>query len=80
MAKGNWHYIESETLNQTIAFDSNSKWLFCKDGTRYSPEELAKITKNWTQSMDFPLQVHLLKKEFGGEIVAVGDPQKEKNK
>jgi len=76
MAKGDWEYMQSETLKQVIAFDKKSGWLFCKDGTRYSPEELAKITKGWTCSMEFPLQVHLLKKEFGGEIVFAGDAEK----
>lgn len=76
MAKGDWEYMQSETLKQVIAFDKKSGWLFCKDGTRYSPEELAKITKGWTRSMEFPLQVHLLKKEFGGEIVFAGDTEK----
>ena len=71
MANGNWQYIESETLKQTIAYDRNSGWLFCKDGTRYSPEELAKITKNWTGGAEIPRQVHVIKKLFGGEIVAV---------
>lgn len=73
MAKGDWQYMASETLKQTIAFDKKSGWLFCQDGTRYSPQELAKITKNWTRAIDFPLQVHLLKKEFGGEIEFVGE-------
>ena len=73
MAKGNWHYIESKTLGQTIAFDSNSGWLYCKDGTKYTPQELQKITHGWKKSIDFPLQVHLLKKEFEGEIVFVGE-------
>ena len=76
MAKGDWEYMQSETLKQVIAFDKKSGWLFCKDGTRYSPEELAKLTKGWTRSMEFPLQVHLLKKEFGGEIIFVGDTEK----
>lgn len=72
MAKGDWQYIESESLKQTIAFDRNSGWLFCKDGTKYSPEELAKITQNWTGGMEMPLSVHLVKKMFGGEIISVG--------
>lgn len=71
MAKGKWTYIESEILRQTVAFDELSGWLFCKDGTKYSPQELAKISKNWTESLDLPLSVHLLKKEFGGEIISV---------
>lgn len=71
MAKGDWQYIESETLGQTIAFDRISRWLFCKDGTKYSPEELSRITNNWTGAVDLPLQVHTVKKMFDGEIVSV---------
>ena len=71
MAKGDWQYIKSESLNQTIAFDSNSGWLFCKDGTKYSPQELAKITQDWTCSIELPLSVHLVKKMFGGQIISV---------
>lgn len=71
MAKGKWTYIESETLRQTVAFDELSGWLFCKDGTKYSPQELARISKNWTEGLEIPLSVHLLKKEFGGEIISV---------
>jgi len=73
MAKGDWTYIESEELKQTIAFDKNSGWLVCKDGTKYSPKELALVTQNWTSPLPgVPLQVHILKKEFGGTIVSVG--------
>lgn len=71
MAKGKWTYIESETLRQTVAFDELSGWLFCKDGTKYSPQELAKLTKNWTHGAEIPLSVHQIKKIFDGEIVAV---------
>ena len=39
--KAKWHFIYSETLKQRIAFDEVSGWLFCKDGTKYSPQELA---------------------------------------
>ena len=68
--KAKWHFIYSETLKQRIAFDEVSGWLFCKDGTKYSPQELALITENFTKAHEFPLSVHLLKKEFGGEIVS----------
>lgn len=71
MAKGKWIYIESETLWQTVAFDELSGWLFCKDGTKYSPEEIATITQNWTVGMEMPIAVHLVKKMFGGEIISV---------
>lgn len=69
--KGKWTYIQSQSLNQRVAFDENTGWLFCKDGTKYSPEELAKITQNWTGGMEMSLSVHLVKKMFGGEIISV---------
>lgn len=68
--KAKWHFIDSKTLNQRIAYDEVSGWLFCKDGTKYSPQELSLTTDNFTKSNEFPLAVNLLKKEFGGEIVA----------
>ncbi|MBP5696952.1 MAG: hypothetical protein J6X11_09970 [Treponema sp.] len=68
--KVKWHFIYSETLKQRIAYDEVSGWLFCKDGTKYSPQELKLITANFTKSHELPLAVHLLKKEFGGEIVS----------
>lgn len=68
--KAKWHFIESETLKQRIAYDEVSGWLFCKDGTKYSPQELKLLTDNFTNPHEFPLVVHILKKEFGGEIVS----------
>lgn len=64
---GNWTYIESETLAQTIAFDLNTGWLFCKDGTRYSPAEL-RIIASGGADIELPPVVHAVKKIFGGEI------------
>lgn len=69
MAKGKWYYMQSESLGQTIAYDYLSKWLFCQDGTRYSPTELEVITDGWTRSGEFPVQAHIIKKEFGGTVV-----------
>ena len=74
--KGDWQYIKSKSLNQTVAFDRNSGWVFCEDGTRYSPTEMAKITKNWTAGTELPLAVHLIKKNFDGEIIAAGIEKK----
>lgn len=71
--KAKWHFIDSKTLRQRIAYDEVSGWLFCKDGTKYSPRELKLITDNFTNPHEFPLAVHLLKKEFGGEIVSCGN-------
>lgn len=70
--KGKWTYINSESLHQTLAFDELSGWLFCKDGTRYSPAELTEITGGWTARTELPLSVHILKKEFGGTIISAG--------
>jgi len=72
MAKGDWLYIKSGSLNQTVAFDKNSGWLFCEDGTRYSPEELKKM-QDATKGAELPLSVHLVKKVLGGEITNVGE-------
>lgn len=68
--KAKWHFIYSETLKQRIAYDEVSGWLFCKDGTKYSPQELNLITDGFTKPHELPLSVHILKKEFGGEIVS----------
>lgn len=72
MAKGKWTYIQSQSLNQRVAFDEISGWLFCEDGTKYSPQELAKLTQNWQKAQELPLQVHIVKKAFGGTIVTAG--------
>ena len=68
--KAKWHFIYSETLKHRIALYDRSGGLFCKDGTKYSPQELAIMTDNWQKPHELPLSVHLLKKEFGGEIVS----------
>lgn len=78
--KAKWHYIYSETLKQKIAYDEVSGWLFCKDGTKYSPQELNLITDGFTKSHELPLLVHLLKKEFGGEIVSAKNDNEGGNK
>ncbi len=71
--KGKWTYIESDSLGQTIAFDEISGWLYCKDGTRYSPAEIAALAAQYKISRkEIPLEVHVIKKTFGGEIVACG--------
>lgn len=69
--KGKWIYIQSELLNQCIAFDENSGWLFCEDGTKYSPKELAMITQNWQKAEELPLLVHIVKNAFDGTITSI---------
>lgn len=73
MAKGNWKYIQSETLDQKLAYDLNSGWLFCQDGTRYTPQEIKLLTN---AKAEIPLAVHLIKKEFTGEIISVTNTEK----
>nr|DAP41453.1 MAG TPA: hypothetical protein [Caudoviricetes sp.] len=66
--KSDWKYIESKTLKQTIAYDMNSGWVFCRDGTKYSPNEVKLLGEN-----ELPIEVHLLKKVFNGEIINAAD-------
>ena len=63
----NWFYKYSENLKQNIALNKNSGWVYCEDGTKYSPEEYA-ILKSTGQPI--PLQVHIVKKIFDGVLVA----------
>lgn len=74
--KGDWLYIESRSLGQKIAFDRNSGWIVCEDKTRYSPAEVSLITK----CGELPASVHILKKVFGGEIIAADRQETEAEK
>ena len=64
--KPGWTYIYSEELKQNIARHDKSGWVYCEDGTKYSPEEIKKITKN---HKCISLQAHIIKKVFNGEII-----------
>lgn len=70
MAQTDWRYKESETLRQTVAYDRISGWLFCQDGTKYSPAEL-RLLKDTGGTAEGLSSVHAIKKLFGGEIIAV---------
>ena len=69
--KGDWTIINSDTLKQKIAYDKKSGWLFCEDGTRYNPRELSLVTARDC----IPIEVHLIKKMFSGEIVSAPPPE-----
>lgn len=60
-----WNYKFSSILNQKIALNPSTGWIYCQDGTAYSPEEYKLITgiKN------FPIQIHMIKKIFKGTII-----------
>lgn len=64
--KPGWTYIYSETLKQEIALNEKTGWIYCQDGTKYSPEEIKEIKKHYGT---LPLQVHILKQKFGGVII-----------
>ena len=72
-----WFYKYSENLKQNIAFYKKTGWVYCEDGTKYSPEENA-ILKSTGQPI--PLEVHLLKKMFDGVLIsAESKPCTQKN-
>jgi hypothetical protein len=64
--KPGWHYIYSEELKQEIALSDKTGWVFCEDGVRYSPKEIELMR---AKGMTISLAAHLVKKQFGGEIV-----------
>lgn len=64
--KPGWYYIYSEELKQEIAYSEKTGWVFCEDGTKYSPKEIQVIKDNGGM---IALAAHILKKTFGGELV-----------
>lgn len=63
--KPGWTYKYSEELQQEVAGHNESGWIYCKDGTKYSPEEIEIIKKHGKLKKE----VHEIKKIFDGEIV-----------
>lgn len=61
--------IYSELLGQKMAVSNSSGWTYCEDGTIYSSSEL-EIIKGGCIGV-LPIQVHILKKVFKGQIVAI---------
>lgn len=64
--KAGFTYIYSDELKQEIALSHKTGRIICEDGTTYSFTEINQIVE---QGKKIPLQVHLLKKIFDGEIV-----------
>jgi hypothetical protein len=64
--KPGWTYIYSEELKQHIARHDASGWVYCEDGTKYSPKEIQIIIKNHKL---MSAKAHLIKKVFDGEII-----------
>lgn len=68
--KPGFTYIYSEILQQEIAISIKTGRLYCSDGVQYSLDEINQIKKTYGE---IPLEVHLLKKHFGGTIVEAGE-------
>jgi hypothetical protein len=64
--KPGWQYIYSDELKEEIALNEKTGWVFCEDGVRYSPKEIELMR---SKNMAISRAAHLVKKQFGGEIV-----------
>lgn len=62
-------YIDSHELKQIVAISKKTGWAYCQDGTKYSPAEVALLQKGG----GVQLPVHIIKREFGGTLVSVGN-------
>jgi hypothetical protein len=66
-------YIKSRELDQEVAFSLKSGWVYCEDKgpdgklVNYSPEEIEILKAG--ESGKITLEVHRVKKIFGGRIV-----------
>lgn len=67
--KPGWLYKYSETLKQETAYHCESGWVFCKDGTKYSPTEIRQLQSAGITAL--PLKIHTAKKVFEGIIVDI---------
>ena len=63
--KSGWKYSFSTLLNQQIAVNEKAQILYTEDKTRYEPSE-TEILKS--VNFEIPLQVHIIKKVFGGTL------------
>ena len=71
--KPGWLYKYSETLKQETAYHCESGWVFCKDGTKYSPTEIRRLQKAGIAAL--PLKVHTIRKMLEGTIVDIRHKQ-----
>lgn len=74
--KPGFTYIYSEVLKQEIAYSRKTGKVYCADGTQYTMEEIEWIKKSYGE---IPLEVHILKKHFGGTIIKAEDKRNEKH-
>lgn len=63
--KPGWNYNFISSLNQQIAISEKTGVLYTEDKTRYEAEE-AELLKSI--NYEIPLQVHIVKRMFGGTL------------
>ncbi|MGL4982399.1 MAG: hypothetical protein ACRC4W_06070 [Treponemataceae bacterium] len=74
--KTGWYYVYSKELDQEIALSKKTGWVFCKDGTKYSPAEVEILrSKNGITK-----EIHLLKKTFEGSFLIEDNQSKNEKK
>jgi len=65
--KPGFTYFFSNAIKQNIAISQKTGTVYCEDGTQYSASEMNEIQKIYGE---LPLQVHIIKKNFGGTIIS----------
>ena len=66
--KPGFFYINSAILKQEVAMNIKTCRVYCKDGVRYSPQEILLF---YEAGAEIDVGTHLVKKVFGGEVVKV---------
>jgi hypothetical protein len=66
--KPDFIYIISDLLKQEVAVSKKTGWVYCEDGVKYSPQEMAVIKKAGSV---LDAETHMVKKTIGGEITEV---------
>lgn len=66
--KAGFTYFYSEVLKQEIAISDTTGVVYCSDGVQYTVAEIEQLKATYG---DFSMQVHNVKKVFGGEIINV---------
>jgi hypothetical protein len=75
--KPDFIYIKSDHLKQEVAISKKTGWVYCEDGVKYSPQEMAIIEKAGSY---IDAGIHAIKKIIGGEIVEVKDVRRSTDK
>lgn len=63
-----WYYIQAESIGMEIAYNPKMRIVMAEDNTVYNMNEI-ELLHNLNLTM--PLEVHLVKGLFRGEIISV---------